>query len=150
MLNSDYKDILLALKEEKADFIVVGAYALAFHGLPRATGDIDILVNPTRENSGRVYQALVRFGAPTKDISAGTFMETQTVYQIGLPPSRIDIMTSLTGVDFQTCWQHKMRVSLDGLEINVLSRDDLLKNKLDTGRPKDLADAEWLKANPRK
>ena len=145
MLNPDFRDMLYALSAEEADFLVVGAFALAAHGVPRATGDIDIWVRPTRENAERVIRALKRFGAPTSYISAEDLSEPDIVYQIGLPPRRIDLLTAIDGVEFGPAWERRMSVRLDAdLEVSVVSKEDFITNKKAAGRPKDLADIAYL------
>ncbi len=145
MLNQDYKDMLAALSEEKADFLIVGAYALAAYGLLRATGDIDLLVGTDPENSKKVYEALVRFGAPLSEINPDTFSRSDVIYQVGVVPRRIDFLTSITGVSFSDAWAHRQSTVVEGLKVFVLSIDDLIRNKTATGRPKDLVDVTWLK-----
>jgi hypothetical protein len=146
MLNPDYKDMLSALSGEKVDYLIVGAYALAAYGLPRATGDIDLLVGTDPKNSQKVYQALVRFGAPLVDIRPETFTQMDITYQIGVAPNRIDLLSSITGVSFQDAWSHRQLKQVEGLDLFVLSLEDLILNKSATGRPKDKVDLEWLKA----
>src|SRR5205085_8163271 len=133
MLNPDFKDILSCLRGEGVEFIVVGAYALAAHGLPRATGDIDIWVRNSPENARKVMRALAKFGAPALDFSEEDFKAPDTVLQLGVEPSRIDLLTGIDGVEFDEAWENKVGVNVDGLEIYVLSRADLLKNKLAVG-----------------
>lgn len=147
MLNPDFKDILSCLRGEGVEFIVVGAYALAAHGLPRATGDIDIWVRNSPENARKVMRALAKFGAPVSDLSEDDFEAPDTVLQLGVEPSRIDLLTGIDGVEFDEAWENKVGVNVDGLEIYVLSRADLLKNKLAVGRDKDQGDIAWLKKN---
>ena len=144
MLNPDFKDMLSALSEAGADYLVVGAYALAAHGFPRATGDLDLWVRPTTDNAARVWQALAAFGAPTSKITVEDFSTPDIVYQLGVAPRRIDILTSISGVEFDQAWQSRKSIELDGLAVPVIGRDDLLANKRASGRPKDLADAETL------
>ena len=144
MLNKDYKDILESLLNEGVDFILVGAYALAAHGFPRATMDIDIWVNPAPENAKKVYAALVKFGAPIEKISVQELSGDDTIFQIGVAPRRIDILTQISGVDFKDAWEDTIKVTIDGLDINILSAAHLIKNKLVTGRPKDIEDVENL------
>ena len=146
MLNPDYKDMLAALCGEKADFLIVGAYAMAVHGLPRATGDIDLFVGTSQENSKKVYRALQLFGAPLFDIQPETFTKIGVIYQIGVAPSRIDILTSIEGVSFTDAWPRRKMTEVEGLSLAVLSVDDLIQNKSTVGRPKDKADVAWLKA----
>jgi hypothetical protein len=145
-LHEDFKDLLLALQEAGVRFVVVGAHAMAAHGVPRATGDLDLLVAPDSANAARVIQALQRFGAPiaSHGVSARDFEEPGTVYQIGVPPRRIDVMTSISGVDFDEAERTVMKVELDGIELPVLGRRQLLANKRASGRPKDLLDVRLL------
>jgi len=145
-LNEDFVDVLRALGESGAEFIVVGAHAMAVHGVPRATGDLDILVRPTLENAHRVLQALRLFGAP---VDAHGIRETDlatpgVVYQIGLPPRRIDILTEISGVSFDEAWATHVEVEISGIQAPFIGRQALLKNKRATGRDKDLVDARTL------
>ncbi len=144
MLNPDFRDMLSALSAAEADYMVVGAYALAAHGFPRATGDIDLWVRPTKENAVRVWEALAAFGAPTSRITVEDFSKPDIVYQIGIAPRRIDILTSISGVEFGQAWEGRISVELDGLAVPVIGRALLLANKRASGRPKDLVDAETL------
>ena len=145
MLNDDYSEMLQILLDERVEFILVGAYALAAHGYPRATGDIDIWVRSSSENSSRVYKALAKFGAPLQDLSPQDFSNPDVIFQIGVAPRRIDIITSITGVDFSEAWQETLQIEIDALPIPVLSISDLIKNKEATGREKDLLDAKTLR-----
>ena len=147
MLNPDYRDMLSALSAEGVEYLVVGAYALAAHGLPRATGDIDFWIRATPENAGRVWSALQRFGAPLGDLTPEDLASPGTVFQIGVAPRRIDLLTSIDGVDFESAWSRRESRAIDGLSVPVLSREDLLLNKRSTNRPKDQLDAEWLEQN---
>jgi hypothetical protein len=144
LLNPDFRDMLSALSAAEADYLVVGAYALAAHGYPRATGDIDLWVRPTTENSARVWKALAAFGAPTSRMTVEDFSAPDIVYQIGTAPRRIDILTSISGVEFEQAWEDRISVELDGLTVPVIGREHLLANKRASGRPRDLADAETL------
>jgi hypothetical protein len=136
--------MLSALSGAGADYLIVGAHALAVHGYPRATGDLDIWVRPTKENADRVWQALERYGAPRRNLTPDDFCTANTVFQIGIAPNRIDILTSIDGVDFDEAWPNRKPTTVDELTFSVLGRDELLKNKRATGRPRDLADAAWL------
>jgi len=147
MLNLDFKDMLSCLKDEGVDFIVVGAYALAAHGFPRATGDIDIWVRNSFENAQKVMRALVKFGAPSSSLSEEDFTAPDVIVQLGVEPCRIDLLTSIDGVGFDEAWQSKVSITIDDLEIHVLSKEDLLRNKLTTGREKDQGDIVWLEKN---
>ena len=139
--------MLSALNDAGVDYLVVGAYAMAAHGCPRATGDIDFWVRPTEENAARVWRALIAFGAPTSQIALKDLSTPDLVFQFGVAPQRIDILTSVSGVDFDEAWPNRHSADLDGLAAPVIGSNDLLKNKLATGRPKDLLDADILKAN---
>ena len=139
--------MLSALSAAGADFLVVGAHALAVHGYPRATGDLDIWVRPTKENADRVWLAIEQYRAPRRSITREDFHQPDTVFQIGVAPYRIDILTSISGVEFDDAWQNRLQTAVDELSFFVIGRDQLLKNKRATGRPKDLADAAWLESN---
>jgi len=143
-LNRDFVEMLSALSAEGAEYVVVGAYALAVHGVPRATGDLDILVRPSGENAPRVMAALRRFGAPLLDLKEEDLGKPGTVFQVGLPPSRIDLLTSIDGVGFDEALESRAEREWEGLRIPFLGRDALLRNKKATGRIKDLADVEAL------
>lgn len=145
MLNKDYKEMLQILLEENIRFIVVGAYALGAHGYPRATGDIDIWVEPSTENAQRVVRALTKFGVPLINIREKDFETEGIIFQIGVAPRRIDIITTIDGVDFKSAYSRKEIVSVEELSIPVLSLEDLIKNKESTGREKDVLDAKMLR-----
>jgi len=127
--------------------VIVGAYALALHGVPRYTGDLDVFVRPTAENADRVFASLRRFGAPVQaaGVSPQDFAMPGVVYQIGLPPRRIDILTEITAVSFEEAWATRAATDLDGRVVYFIGRNEFLRNKRATGRAKDLADAERLK-----
>ncbi len=126
--------------------MVVGAYALAAHGMPRATRDIDLWVGTAGDNPGRVRRALIRFGAPVEDLSVEDLRRPDLIFQIGVAPQRIDILTSIDGVDFAEAWPDRLEAELGGLRVPVLSREDLIRNKRAAARPQDLADLAWLEA----
>ncbi|NLI78377.1 MAG: hypothetical protein GX442_18310 [Candidatus Riflebacteria bacterium] len=144
MLNEDYKDILQVFLAEGVEFLVVGAYALAAHGLPRATGDIDLWVRPEVGNAGKVLRALAAFGAPVKDLTPADFSVPDVIFQIGVVPRRVDIITSIDGVTFDEAFPARLDLDLEGIRIPVLSRAHLLQNKEATGRAKDRLDLEAL------
>lgn len=144
MLNKDYKEMLQCLLEEKVKFLLVGAYAVAVHGYPRATKDIDFFVWATPENASSLMKALIKFGAPLDKISESDFSSKGIVFQIGNSPRRIDIVTSASGVDFEQAYANKQIVFLEGLEVPVISLQDLIINKRASGRTQDLADVEKL------
>lgn len=144
--NRDFLDILRALVDSEAEFIVVGAHALAVHGVPRATGDLDIVVRPTRENAARVIAALRAFGAPLEahGVTQADFEIEGRVYQIGQPPRRIDLLTAITGVTFNDAWSSRIGVEVAGMEIPFLGLEALRRNKSATGRDRDLLDLRLL------
>jgi hypothetical protein len=146
LLNSDFRDILSAFCEEKAEFMLVGAYAVAAHGLPRATGDIDLWIDCSAENAERVLRALTKFGAPLSNLSKADLTKPGTVIQIGVIPRRIDVLTAITGVTFDQARLARVMVNLEGLTIPVIGRAHLIQNKKAVGRPQDRADAARLEA----
>ena len=147
MLNKDYKEMLQILLDNKVRFLVVGAYAMGAYGYPRATGDIDIWVEASSENSEKIYQSLSEFGAPLSEVTKTTFCEEGIVFQIGVAPRRIDIITKIDGVDFNKAYSDKQKMEIEGIKIPFLSKEDLIKNKESTGREKDNLDAKYLREN---
>ncbi len=150
-MNEDFIDFLRCLLKEDARFLVVGAHAMAAHGVPRATGDIDIWIDRESPNARRVFQALADFGAPLAalNVSLSDLSNPEGVIQIGLPPRRIDILTSISGVDFQSAWERRVTFRFSDLLVPVLGRGDLIVNKRAAGRPKDLVDVSILEPGPR-
>ncbi len=146
MLNDDYRDMLRALSDEGVRFLLVGAYAMAAHGYPRATMDIDIWVDPTAANAQAVLRAIERFGAPLLDLTADDLQREGMIFQIGVAPRRIDIITEATGLQFADVFARSAPVMIDDLEVRVPTIEDLIRNKQATGRIKDLADVEALRA----
>ncbi|MDI6741816.1 MAG: nucleotidyl transferase AbiEii/AbiGii toxin family protein [Smithella sp.] len=144
MLNEDYRDILQALSDEKVRFILVGAYALAAHGYPRATMDIDIWVMPSPDNADAVLRALRRFGAALQTLTKEDLQKDGTIFQIGVAPRRIDIITAASGLQFEQAYRNSIAINIEGIDVRILSIDDLILNKKATGRTKDLADTEAL------
>jgi deferrochelatase/peroxidase EfeB len=145
MLNNDYKEMLQLLKGNEARFLVVGAYAMGAYGYPRATGDMDIWVMASGENSKKVFKALKEFGAPLAQINETAFAQRDIIFQIGVAPRRIDIITSIDGVEFEKAWPNKVEIDIDGLKVPFISKPDLIKNKESTGRDKDILDAKILR-----
>lgn len=148
MFPPNFRDMLHALSAEGAEYLLVGGYAIGLHGFNRATADIDLWVRRTPENAARVMRALIAFGAPLMDLNETDLMTPRTVFQIGVPPERIDILTSISGVEFDEAWPHRMTCVLDGIEVAVLGRVALVQNKKSSGRPKDLIDLDWLERHP--
>lgn len=145
-LPADFRDMLVELADAGAQFVVVGGQAVAFHGHPRATKDIDIFVRPTRENAGRVYAALAAFGAPLEafDVSEEDFVDYDGVLQIGVAPIRIDILHRIAGVSFDEAVAAGDAFELEGRRIPVIGRQSLIDNKRAAGRPQDIADVDAL------
>jgi hypothetical protein len=144
-LNEDYKEMLQILLDNEIKFLIVGAYAMAAYGYPRATGDFDIWVESSSENSKRLYRSLSQFGAPVTQITEHTFTEPGMVFQIGVAPRRIDVLTSIDGVNFKEAWKSRKEIEVENLPLPFISKSDLLKNKESTGREKDKLDAAFLK-----
>jgi hypothetical protein len=143
-MNQDFAEMLSALIEAEADFLIVGAHALAAHGFPRATGDLDIWVRPSPDNAKRVIQALGTFGAPLFDLTTEDLTRPGVVFQIGVAPCRIDILTEISGVSFEDAWSRRALFSVEGRELPFISKGDLVVNKRAAGRPRDLADLAEL------
>ena len=145
-MNDDFRDILELLLEQGVEFVIVGAHALAVHGAARATGDIDLLVRPSRENAERVCAALREFGAPLRAHGVGPdeLSVEGNVYQLGLPPRRIDVLTRIDGVSFDEAWDGRVVIEAAGMSLPFLGRSELVRNKQATGRAKDLADIALL------
>lgn len=147
MLNKDYKEMLQILLDNKVKFLVVGAYAMGAYGYPRATGDFDIWVEASSENSKIIYQSLLKFGAPISELTQTTFCEEGIIFQIGVAPRRIDIITKIDGVDFKKAYSDKQEVEIEDIKIPFISKEDLIKNKESTGREKDILDVKYLRGN---
>ena len=148
-MNPDFSEMLSALSDAGAEYLLVGAHAMAVHGLPRATGDMDLWVRSSPENARRVWRALAEFGAPLDQLSQEDLTEPDVVFQLGVVPSRIDILTSVTGVDFEDAWVRRQVIDLDGVQVGVIAREDLIRNKKAVGRLRDLADIEELERRRR-
>jgi len=146
LLNRDFLDMLSAFIVEKVEFILVGSYALAFHGFPRATGDIDLWIRCSDDNAERVWRALTRFGAPLSNLNVNDLTQPGTVFQIGVAPNRIDILNKISAVEFDEAMLDSRTVEIEGLSISVISRSHLIRNKKAAGRPKDKADVAWLES----
>ena len=144
-MNPDFVDLLRAFSAADVRFLIVGAYALAVHGRPRATGDLDLWVDATPENARRVMRALAAFGAPLAEVSESDFAQPGAVFQIGVPPGRIDLLTELSGLAFDRAWATRIRRPFgDDLAADFLDRASFLRNKRATGRLRDLADIEGM------
>lgn len=143
-MNQDFLDLLRAFIDRDVRFLIVGAYALGVHGRPRATGDLDVWVDPTPDNAVRILEALEAFGAPLQEVTADDFSRPGIVFQMGLPPYRIDVLTELSGVTFAEAWPGRVRAAFGPLTVDVIGRDAFISNKRATGRVRDLGDIESL------
>ena len=147
-LQKDLRAFVELLIAKRVDFIIVGGHAVAYHGFPRFTGDIDIWVRPTIENGERLVDVLAAFGFGDCGVSASDFTIPERVVQLGTPPHRIDLLTSISAVEFSEAWDSRVNAALDGIGVSFLGRDALLRNKRAAGRAKDLADIEELESKP--
>src|SRR6266446_4419960 len=136
-MNRDFAEMLSALSAAGAEYLIVGAHALAAHGRPRATGDLDIWVRPTEENAHKVWAALARFGAPLSALKRVDLWTPGMVFQIGVEPVSIDILTAIDGVEFDDAWPRRLVLDIDGQTVQLLGRDDLIRNKRAAVRPQD-------------
>ena len=145
-MNDDFVELLHALLDARARFLIVGAHAMAVHGIPRATQDLDVLVEPTAENAERVWTALVAFGASVASlgVTRHDLERPGTVVQLGLPPRRIDLLTGITGVTFGDAWRGRVEHEVRGRPVPFIGREALVANKRAVGRRKDLTDLEAL------
>lgn len=144
VLSKDFSEFLRLLNNNNIRYLVVGGYAVAFHGYPRYTRDIDVWVQRSPQNAKKMLKVLEQFGFGSLDIKKEDFMVTNRVIQLGYPPNRIDLITSLTGLDFVECYQARVTADIHGEKINFIDVDNLCKNKRASGRPQDLADLENL------
>ena len=147
--NNDFRDLFAELNAAGAEYLVVGAHALAAHGHVRATKDLDVWIRASPENASRVYRALGSFGAPLQGLSVEDLAGPDLVFQIGVPPVRIDIITSIDGVEFDFAWRERMPSEYGDQRVHVLSRRHLIENKKASGRLQDLADVEFLEKGDR-
>jgi hypothetical protein len=146
LLNPVFRDILSVFIEQKVEFLVVGGYAMAAHRLPRATKNLDLWVRPTAENAARVLRALDAFGASRHGLTLEDLQTEGTIYQVGVPPNRVDVITLVEGVAFESAWSDRIEVDIDGIRIPVIGRTHLIANKRRVGRPQDLIDADLLES----
>lgn len=146
MLNPDFRDLLSAFIDGSVEFLVVGAYAMAAHRLPRATKDLDLWVRPSPDNARRVLRALDAFGAPRHGLTESDLHTSGTIYQVGVPPNRVDVITTVDGVTFEDAWRDRTTVTIEGLRVPIIGRAHLVLNKRTVGRPQDLLDADLLEA----
>jgi hypothetical protein len=143
-MNRDFVDLMRAFGAHEVRFLVVGAYALGVHGRPRATGDLDLWVDATPENAAKIITALAEFGAPLADVTVEDFGRPGIIFQMGLPPRRIDVITALTGLTFAQAWPRRLRSTFGPVEVDFIGREDFITNKRATGRARDLVDVKSL------
>jgi len=143
-VNQDFKELLLAFNAHSVEYLIVGAHALAAYGHVRATKDLDLWVRPEKSNAQKIVQALSEFGAPLSDLTADDLSRKETIFQIGMPPLRIDVITSIDGVEFMEAWPDRLEISFAGVPAFVISRHHLITNKKTSARLQDLADVEQL------
>jgi hypothetical protein len=142
--NPDFRDLFAAFNAARVKYLLVGGYALAFHGRPRFTRDLDVWLEPNAENAARAYAALEAFGAPLQDLRAGDLERPGLIFQIGVAPNRIDVLTAIDGLTFDNAWPDRQETRYSDQTVPVISRHHLILNKRATGRPQDLLDAEEL------
>jgi hypothetical protein len=145
--NSDFEEILLAFNAASVKYLVISAYALAAYARPRATGDIDLWVESNADNARRIYDALMSFGAPLDSVTKTTFAESDIVFQIGVAPIRIDILSGIDGITFAEAWPNRTPSKIGSVPVHIIGRSDLKRNKAASARPQDLADIERLEAD---
>jgi hypothetical protein len=150
MMPDDLKELLRAFSDHAVKYLIVGGYAFGVYAEPRATKDLDILIRSDEENSKAVFRALAQYGAPLEDLTVADFMDGAT-FQIGQPPARIDILQQIDGITFDEAWANRIEGTIDGqIQAAVISRDDLIRNKLAAGREQDLLDVKTLRASTTK
>ncbi len=142
--NPDFRDLLLSLSDAGARFLVVGAYAVIYHSEPRYTKDLDIWVDSSPANADRVWKALATFGAPVSEVPPSRFTDEDFIFQIGVEPNRIDVLTAVLGLEFAAAWEHRVASTYAGVPIHILGKDDLIRAKKAAGRHRDLGDVATL------
>ena len=145
MFSQDCREFIELLIKNKAEYLVVSGYAVGIHGHPRYTGDLDIWLNATPLNADRILQSVNEFGFSSFKLTQEDFTKPGNVIQLGYPPLRIDLLTEIDGVSFEECFRNRKEVSIDNLTVNFIGYEDLLKNKKESGRPRDIDDIDHLK-----
>ncbi len=143
-LPPDFKDFLRLLNSKQVEYLLVGGYAVGYYGYPRATADIDVWIAVSEQNAGRIVSALREFGFAVPDLKPELFLQKDRVIRMGVPPIRIEVITSASGVDFAECYSRRLVVEMDGIPVSLIELTDLKRNKKAAGRPKDLADLDQL------
>jgi predicted nucleotidyltransferase len=145
MFSQDFREFIELLIKNRAEYLIVGGYAVGVHGHPRYTGDLDIWLNPTQENAELILKSVNEFGFSSFNLAVSDFTKPGNVVQLGYPPLRIDLLTEIDGVTFEECFKNRRQVTIDNLTVNFIGYDDLLENKRQSGRPKDIDDIDNLK-----
>jgi predicted nucleotidyltransferase len=143
-LPPDFKEFLRLLSSHRVEYLLIGGYAVGYHGYPRPTGDMDVWIAVSSRNAARVVAALVEFGFRAEDVPTALFAEAGKIVRMGLPPMRLEILTTISGVEFAACYARRVEVEVDGVAVNLICLDDLRTNKKASGRHKDLNDLEQL------
>ena len=144
MFSQDFREFIELLIKNKAEYLIVGGYAVGIHGHPRYTGDLDIWLNPTPENAVQILKSVNEFGFSSFNLTRDDFTKSGNVIQLGYPPLRIDLLTNIDGVTFNECYENRKEVILDDFKVNFIGYNDLLKNKKESGRPRDIDDIDNL------
>ena len=145
MFSQDFREFIELLIKNKAEYLIVGGYAVGIHGHPRYTGDLDIWLNPTPQNAEQILKSVNEFGFSSFKLTLEDFTKPGNVIQLGYPPLRIDLLTEIDGVTFEECFSNRKEVVIEDLNVNFIGYNDLLKNKKETGRPRDIDDIDNLK-----
>ncbi len=143
-LPNDFKDFLRLLNSKQVEYLVIGGYAVGYYGYPRATGDIDIWIAVHRRNAEKLVEVMREFGFAVKELTEELFLQANNVVRLGMPPLRIEVLTTISGVDFDECYRERKTDVIDDVEVNLISLEHLKANKKATGRLKDLSDLEHL------
>ena len=145
MFSQDFKEFVELLIKNKAEYLIVGGYAVGIHGHPRYTGDLDVWLNPTPVNAKKILDCVNEFGFSSYGLTESDFVKAGNVVQLGYPPIRIDLLTEIDGVTFENCYENRKKVEIEGIKVNFIGYNDLLMNKKVSGRLRDLDDLENLK-----
>ncbi len=143
-MHRDFLEFLKLLKSHNIQYLLVGGYAVSYHGYPRMTMDMDLWVKNSRENSIRIVEVIREFGFQSEELRPGLFENPESIIRMGVKPQLIEILTSISGVEFDECYKDRIITEIDGIEVNIISLNDLKRNKTAAGRPKDLADLDYL------
>ena len=143
-LPQDFREFLQLLRPHHVEYLMIGGYAVVYHGYPRATGDIDVWFAVNPQNAGRLIEALTEFGFATAQLSTDLFLQEKQIIRMGIPPFRIELVTSISGVNFEQCYARRVTQLIDGVEVDIIALEDLKANKKASGRLKDLNDLEHL------